>query len=125
MYKISLGGQEAAGGTWKSGGQSRPPLQKLVENRVQVEKPPRCPFHAVGGEAYIDPPSNTETPPRGADGRYCTGFRFRPCKMPRKTQYFPFHAVGVDAHIDPPSKMEIPPRGGGWTLLYRVSIFTP
>ena len=125
MYKNSLGGQEAAGGTWKSGGQSRPPLQTVLENRVQVEKPPRCPFHAVGVDAYIDPPSKTETPPRGADGRYCTGFRFRPCKMPRKTQYFPFHAVGVDAHIDPPSKMEIPPRGGGWTLLYRVSIFTP
>ena len=107
------------------GGQGRPPLQPVLENRVQVEKPPRCPFHAVGVDAYIDPPSKTETPPRGADGRYCTGFRFRPCKMPRKTQYFPFHAVGVDAHIDPPSKMEIPPRGGGWTLLYRVSIFTP
>ena len=56
MYKNSLGGQEAAGGTWKSGGQSRPPLQTVLENRVQVEKPPRCPFHAVGVDAYIDPP---------------------------------------------------------------------
>ena len=47
------------------GGQSRPPLQTVLENRVQVEKPPRCPFHAVGVDAYIDPPSKTETPPRG------------------------------------------------------------
>ena len=147
MYKNSLGGPEAAGGTWKSGGQSRPPLQPVLENRVQVEKPPRCPFCVVGvtknaefwredrvvrpynrywktvcrsktrrdsnsapgrADAYIDPP---ETPVLWRFSGKCVKLRF--------------HAVGVDAHIDPPSKMEIPPRGGGWTLLYRVSIFTP
>ena len=58
MYKNSLGGTEAAGGTWKSGGQGRPPLQPVLENRVQVEKPPRCPFRAVGVDAYIDPPES-------------------------------------------------------------------
>ena len=65
MYKNSLGGPEAAGGTWKSGGQGRPPLQPVLENRVYVEKPPRFPFHAVGVDAHIDPPSKMEIPPRG------------------------------------------------------------
>ena len=69
-------------------------------------------------------PPKWKYPRAGADGRYCTGFRFRPCKMPRKTQHFPFRAVGVDAYIDPPSKTETPPCGGGWTLLYWVS-FSP
>ena len=80
MYKNSLGGPEAAGGTWKSGGQGRPPLQPVLENRVQVEKPPRCPLCAVGVDAYIDPPSKTETPPRGGGWTLLYWVSFSRCR---------------------------------------------
>ena len=88
MYKNSLGSPEAAGGTWKSGGRPCPSLQKTSQNATfsLSRRRGRClhrpagiarfmavfrrirvgfPFRAVGVDAYIDPPSKTETPPRG------------------------------------------------------------
>ena len=37
------------------GGQGRPPLQPVLENRVWVEKPPHSPFRPVGADAHIGP----------------------------------------------------------------------
>ena len=39
------------------GGQSRPPLQRVLDRPCgSCEKPPRLPFRAVGVDAHIDPP---------------------------------------------------------------------
>ena len=84
------------------GGQSRPPLQPVLENRVWVEKSPRFPFHPPPKNANTPrrdgrtllhwvsfsrrrgrclhrpiPPPKRECPRAGAVGRYCIGFRFR------------------------------------------------
>ena len=119
------------------GGQSRPPLQRVLDRPCgSCEKPPRFPSYAVG-----------------ADGRYCIGFLFlvvgaddsvRPPETPVFTEilcesetfqwadvgigpymrwYFRFHTVGVDAYIDPSHRPNgNAPRGGGRTLLHWVSI---
>ena len=79
MYKNSLGSPEAAGGTWKSGGQGRPPLQPVLENRVQVEKPPRCPFHAVGVDAHLGAKSRVL---RGCASKLACGRRIDPQETP-------------------------------------------
>ena len=61
------------------GGQGRPPLQPVLENRVWVEKSPRFPFR---------PPPKTETPRAGADGydrrgagRCISGHVLRPVRI--------------------------------------------
>ena len=77
MYKNSLGSPEAAGGAWKSGGQGRPPLQPVLENRVQVEKPPRCPFHAVWVDAHLVAKSRAL---RGCASKLACGRRIGPLK---------------------------------------------
>ena len=152
MYKNSLGGPEAAGGTWKSGGrpcppagiariygnpmrnrnilegrcghrplqktsqdftileggQSRPPLQRVLDRTCgSGEKPPRCPFRAIGVDAYLGAKSrvlpvsrrrsrcphrptlqNGNTPARGRMGVIVQGFNF--------------HPVGADDPVRPP-----------------------
>ena len=114
------------------GGQSRPPLQRGLKTRRVRRKLLRLPFCVVGVDAHIDPfrRQNGNTP-AGAEGRCCTGFRFRTvgaddpvrppelsgfmeirCEIatfwradvgigPYMRWYFRFHIVGVDAHIDP------------------------
>ena len=59
------------------GGQSRPPLQPATMNRNVFRFSPRrgrCPHRPI-------PPPKRECPRVGADGRYCTGFRFSPLQM--------------------------------------------
>ncbi len=91
------------------GGQSRPPLQPVLENRVWVEKSPRFPFHP--------PPKNANTPRR--DGRtllHWVSFSRRRGRCPHRpaesTRFmvlfrrihvdFPFCTVGADDPVRPP-----------------------
>ena len=97
------------------GGQSRPPLQPVLENRVWVEKSPRFPFR-VGEGRCGHRPLRTTTEKR----RILKGGQSRPPLQPvlenrvwvEKSPRFPFH---------PPPKNANTPRRDGRTLLHWVS----